>query len=191
MPSEQPFSSQPNAGDEPVGPLRAAEDAISSTGSPAIQQMTISELPSGTATLVFTDIEGSTRLLEALGERYGEVLAEHRKRLREVFSASGGVEVDTQGDALFFAFSRAKDAAVAAVEAQRPLPHTPGPKASRSPCAWASTPTSRPWVTKATWEQMCIGRAHLRGGPHGGSGQARGCPPSSMRPGFPQMSLLR
>ncbi|MBA2313003.1 MAG: tetratricopeptide repeat protein [Actinobacteria bacterium] len=87
--------------------------------------MTIPELPSGTVTLVFTDIEGSTRLLEALGERYGEVLAEHRKLLREAFSASGGVEVDTQGDALFHAFSRSKGAVLAAAEAQRALASHP------------------------------------------------------------------
>jgi len=85
----------------------------------------MAELPGGTVTLVFTDIEGSTRLLEALAEQYGKVLAEHRKLLREAFSSSGGVEVDTQGDALFYAFSRATDAVVAAVEAQRALASHP------------------------------------------------------------------
>ena len=79
----------------------------------------MAELPRGTVTLVFTDIEGSTRLLEALGERYREVLAEHRRLLREAFIAHGGVEVDTQGDAFFYVFPRAHDAAVTAAEAQR------------------------------------------------------------------------
>ena len=85
----------------------------------------MAELPGGTVTLVFTDIEGSTRLLEALAEQYGKVLAEHRKLLRDAFSSSGGVEVDTQGDALFYAFSRAKDAVLAAAEAQRAIASHP------------------------------------------------------------------
>jgi predicted ATPase/class 3 adenylate cyclase len=63
------------------------------------------ELPSGTVTFLFTDVEGSTRLLHELGaERYGQALAEHRRILREAFGAHGGVEVDTQGDAFFVAF---------------------------------------------------------------------------------------
>jgi predicted ATPase/class 3 adenylate cyclase len=79
------------------------------------------ELPQGTVTLVFTDIEGSTRLLASMGSRYEAVLAEHRKLLRAAFSSHAGIEVDTQGDALFYAFSRAQDAVTAAVEAQQYL----------------------------------------------------------------------
>ncbi|CAN5433857.1 hypothetical protein BH18ACT16_BH18ACT16_15570 [soil metagenome] len=74
----------------------------------------MAELPGGTVTLVFTDIEGSTRLLNSLGERYGEVLAEHRQLLREAFS-KGGVEVDTQGDAFFYTFERTHDALTGAL----------------------------------------------------------------------------
>ncbi|MGI8519159.1 MAG: adenylate/guanylate cyclase domain-containing protein [Actinomycetota bacterium] len=84
-------------------------------------------MPHGTVTLVFTDIEGSMRLLESLGERYGEVLAEHRRLLREAFTAHGGVEVDTQGDAFFFVFPRAQDATRAAMESQRLLASHPWP----------------------------------------------------------------
>ena len=63
-------------------------------------------LPTGTVTLLFTDIEGSTRLLQELGEEaYADALAEHRRLLREVFGANGGVEVDTQGDAFFVVFA--------------------------------------------------------------------------------------
>ena len=63
------------------------------------------DLPSGTVTFLFTDVEGSTRLLHELGaEGYGQALAEHRRVLREAFAAQGGVEVDTQGDAFFVAF---------------------------------------------------------------------------------------
>jgi class 3 adenylate cyclase len=76
-------------------------------------------LPAGTVTFVFSDIEGSTALLKRLGDRYGEVLAEHRRIVREVFAAHDGVEIDTQGDAFFFAFARAREAVAAAVAAQR------------------------------------------------------------------------
>src|SRR5206468_9541343 len=85
----------------------------------------MSELPTGTVTFLFTDIEGSTRLLHELGDDYADALAEHRRALREVFSRHSGVEVDTQGDAFFVAFARAKDALAAAVEAQRGLANGP------------------------------------------------------------------
>jgi len=76
-------------------------------------------LPSGTVTFVFTDIEGSTELLKQLGNGYGDVLAVHRRIVRETFVAADGIEIDTQGDAFFFAFPRARDAVAAAVRAQR------------------------------------------------------------------------
>jgi class 3 adenylate cyclase len=79
----------------------------------------MSSLPSGTVTFVFSDVERSTQLLKELGDRYGDLLDEHRRLMREHFTALGGVEIDTQGDAFFFAFSRARDAVTAAVEAQR------------------------------------------------------------------------
>jgi predicted ATPase len=80
------------------------------------------ELPSDSVTLLFTDIEGSTRLLNALGaEVYEEALAEHRRLLREAFAWRGGVEVDTQGDAFFYAFPSAAEAVEAAREGQQAL----------------------------------------------------------------------
>ena len=78
-------------------------------------------LPEGTVTLLFTDIEGSTRLLQELGEAYEQVLADHGRLIRRSVEESSGVVVDTQGDAFFVAFARARDAVVAAVEAQRAL----------------------------------------------------------------------
>jgi class 3 adenylate cyclase len=81
----------------------------------------MSSLPGGTVTFVFTDIEGSTRLLQELGDRYGDVVSDHRRLMRECMEAHGGNEIDTQGDAFFFSFPRAKDAAEAAVAAQRAL----------------------------------------------------------------------
>src|SRR5204863_2475942 len=83
------------------------------------------ELPTGTVTFLFTDIEGSTRLLQELGDAYAEALAEHRRVLREAFAAHGGVEVDTQGDAFFVAFSRAGDALAAARDGQARLAEGP------------------------------------------------------------------
>jgi predicted ATPase/class 3 adenylate cyclase len=76
------------------------------------------QLPSGTVTFLFTDVEGSTRLLHELGaERYGQALGEHRRILREAFTAHGGVEVDTQGDAFFVAFPTGPGALEAAEDA--------------------------------------------------------------------------
>jgi predicted ATPase/class 3 adenylate cyclase len=84
------------------------------------------DLPSGTVTFLFTDIEGSTRLLQELGsEAYAEALQEHRRILREAFARHGGVEVDTQGDALFVAFPTAPGALEAAREAQEALAQSP------------------------------------------------------------------
>jgi YVTN family beta-propeller protein len=71
--------------------------------------------------MLFTDIEGSTRLTHQLGERYGELLAGQRQILRDAVAAHGGREMDNQGDAFFFTFSGARDAALAAVDAQRGL----------------------------------------------------------------------
>jgi YVTN family beta-propeller protein len=79
------------------------------------------ELPSGTVTFLFTDIEGSTRLVKQLGRGYESVLADHQRILRESFAAHGGREVDTQGDSFFVVFPRAGDAIASAVEAQREL----------------------------------------------------------------------
>jgi class 3 adenylate cyclase len=79
------------------------------------------DLPAGTVTFLFTDVEGSTRLLQELRAGYADALTEHRRVLREAFAAHGGAEVDTQGDAFFVAFARAKDALGAAADAQRAL----------------------------------------------------------------------
>src|SRR5215470_6286730 len=82
----------------------------------------MSTLPGGTVTFVFTDIEGSTRLLQELGdEGYGQVSGDHRRLVRETFGTRDGTEIDTQGDAFFFSFPRARDAVAGAVDAQRAL----------------------------------------------------------------------
>jgi alpha-glucoside transport system substrate-binding protein len=79
------------------------------------------DLPTGTVTFLFTDIEGSTRHVRQLGRRYEQVLAEHQQILRDCFAAYRGREIDTQGDSFFVAFARAGDAVECAIEAQRTL----------------------------------------------------------------------
>ena len=81
----------------------------------------MTELPTGTVTLLFTDIEGSTRLLRRVGDAYVELLARHRALLEEAFTRSNGVVVDNEGDAFFVAFASAKDAVGAAAAAQHAL----------------------------------------------------------------------
>jgi predicted ATPase/class 3 adenylate cyclase len=82
----------------------------------------MAQLPRGTVTLLFSDIEGSTRLLQDLGPaRYARALQDHRRLLRDVFSSHGGVEVGTEGDSFFVAFPQARDAVVAASKAQAAL----------------------------------------------------------------------
>jgi predicted ATPase/class 3 adenylate cyclase len=83
-------------------------------------------LPVGTVTFLFTDIEGSTRLLSALGDRYPALLATHNGLLRDSIALHGGIELGTEGDAFFAVFGSALDAVTAAVEAQRGLTATPG-----------------------------------------------------------------
>src|ERR671935_857612 len=88
--------------------------------------MAVSRLPGGSVTFLFTDIEGSTRLIEELGEDgYVQALAEHRRLLRAAFSDRGGVEVDTQGDAFLYAFRDPAEALAAAGQGQQALERGP------------------------------------------------------------------
>jgi class 3 adenylate cyclase len=81
----------------------------------------MAELPTGTVTFLFTDIEGSTRMLQELGDDYGAVLAEHERIIRGAVAAGDGVEVSTGGDSFFVVFTDARSALVAAAQAQREL----------------------------------------------------------------------
>ena len=81
----------------------------------------MSQLPTGTVTFLFTDIEGSTRLIQKLGERFLAVLGEHSGIVRRALSEFGGVEVNTEGDSFFAAFRTPVDAVLAAVAIQRGL----------------------------------------------------------------------
>ena len=121
------------------------------------------DLPNGTVTFLFTDVEGSTRLLRQLGpERYAEALADHRRVLRDAFVADGGVEVDTQGDAFFVAFPTAAGAATAASwDSGRS-------RRGRSRCGWACTREHRPWPLRATSGSTSIAAARVAALAHGG-----------------------
>lgn len=83
--------------------------------------MATEQLPSGAVTFLFSDIEGSTRLVKQLRDRYEEVRVEHQSLLRTAFAAYAGHEIDTQGDSFFVAFSSARDAVLAAVDGQLAL----------------------------------------------------------------------
>jgi class 3 adenylate cyclase len=87
----------------------------------------VADLPVGTVTFAFTDIEDSTELLKRLGDDYREVLTMHRRIIRDAFAVRDGIEIDTQGDAFFYVFARARDAVAAAVEAQRRHAEAPWP----------------------------------------------------------------
>lgn len=119
----------------------------------------MAERPTGTVTFLFTDIEGSTRLLEALRDRYGDVLSTHARLLREAFAQFGGHEIDTQGDAFFVAFGRARDAVAAAVGAQRALAGE----------AWADGITVRVRMGLHTAEPLVGGERYVGMGVHRGA----------------------
>ena len=84
--------------------------------------------PSGTVTLLFTDIQGSTQLLQRLGHDYVQLQRDHQRLVREAFATWRGYEVDTQGDSFFAAFQDATDAVQAVVQAQRALAAHPWPQ---------------------------------------------------------------
>ena len=138
----------------------------------------MAELPGGTATLLFTDIEASTRLLHVLGPSYQDALATHRDLLREAFSAHDGAEVDTLREtAFFYAFARARDALAGAIQGQLRSSLIPGPRAPSCALEWGSTPVSPPSLKRATSAPMSISE-HASAQSRGGS---RSSPPTPAR----------
>jgi class 3 adenylate cyclase len=99
----------------------AESSPFASSNESREKRTTMRDPPTGTVTLLFTDIEGSTLLLQQLGERYASMLIEYRELLRTAFSEYHGYEVDTQGDGFFVVFVRAREAILATVAAQRAL----------------------------------------------------------------------
>ena len=93
--------------------------------------MVMAELPRGTVTFLFSDVEGSTRLAGQLGDEWPEVLEQHRRLLRAAFATHDGHEVKTEGDGFFVAFGRARDGVLAAADAQRAIEAHPWPEGAR------------------------------------------------------------
>src|SRR4026208_19865 len=137
------------------------------------------DLPTGTVTFLFTDVGGPTSLLHALGaEAYADALAEHRRVIRAACSAEGGVEVDTQGDAFFFAFPTAPGALTAASALTASL--ASGPISVR-----AGVHTGTPLVTDEGYVGTDVHRAaRIAAAGHGG--QRRGGPAPPQAPGAPR-----
>ena len=128
----------------------------------------MTSLPGGTVTFVFTDIAGSTELLKRLGDRYAEALAEHRRIVREAFGVRGGEEIDTQGDAFFYSFGRARDAVAAAVAAQRALATHSWPDGAELRVRM-SIPTGEPVVGEEGYVGIDVHRAaRICSAGHGG-----------------------
>ena len=128
----------------------------------------MSELPTGTVTLLFSDVEGSTRHLLTLGPQYEQALADHRRLLRDAFARAGGREVNTQGDSFLVAFTGARDALAAAVDGQRSLAaHTwPGDRPLR---VRMGIHTGEPVVREGDYVGLDVHRAaRISAAAHGG-----------------------
>ncbi len=142
--------------------------ALAPAPSPAPPDPAVSPVPTGTVSFLFTDIEGSTRLVQELGDDYGELLETHRQVLREAFEPHGGLEIDTQGDAFFFAFRRARDAVAAAVAAQRALAPIDWPRGARVTVR-IGIHTGEPGVAERGYHGLDVVRAaRISGAAHGG-----------------------
>ena len=125
-------------------------------------------LPAGRVTFLFTDIEGSTKLLHRLGADYAAVLATHRRLLRAAFTSHDGCEVDTQGDGFFVAFGRVFDAIAAALDSQRAL-HAQGWPHGEVVLVRMGIHTGEPLVVDDNYVGMDVHRAaRICSAAHGG-----------------------
>ncbi|HEU5345627.1 MAG TPA: adenylate/guanylate cyclase domain-containing protein [Ktedonobacterales bacterium] len=117
----------------------------------------MAQLPTGTVTFLFTDIEGSTQLLQRLGDNYARALGEHQALLRAAFAAHAGAEVDTQGDAFFVAFPTASGAVAAAIAATRALADHAWPEGVTLRVRMGlHSGARRSWWASTTSDWMCI-----------------------------------
>jgi WD40 repeat protein/class 3 adenylate cyclase len=147
---------------------RALEQAAAAQAPRLRPERVLPGLLSGTVTFLFTDIEGSTRLLDRLGERYAEVLNDHHRLLGDVFAEHGGQVVDTQGDAFFVAFERAGGAVAAAASVQRRLEAHPWPE-DASVRVRIGAHTGEPLVVGDHYVGMDVHRgARIAAAAHGG-----------------------
>jgi class 3 adenylate cyclase len=115
-------------------------------------------LPSGTVTFLFTDIEGSTKLLQQLGDQYTTLLSDQRQILRAAFEKWDGNEIDTQGDAFFASFPRATQAVAAVVEIQRALAAHDWPSGVEVRVRMGLH-TGEPWLVEEGYVGMDVHRA--------------------------------
>jgi predicted ATPase/class 3 adenylate cyclase len=128
----------------------------------------VSALPTGVVTFLFTDIEGSTRLLQQLGPRYGLALAQERALLRAAFARWQGCEVDTQGDAFFVAFERATNAVACAADIQRALADAEWPDGANV-CVRIGLHTGEPEIAAGGYVGLDVHRgARICSAGHGG-----------------------
>ncbi len=128
----------------------------------------MAELPTGTVTMLFSDIEGSTLLLSRLGSAYAEALDGQRKVLRKAWAAHGGTEMGTEGDSFFVVFPTAPDAVAAATQAQRELASYPWPGGERVRVRMGIH-TGSPTVHDGGYVGMDVHRAaRIAGAAHGG-----------------------
>src|SRR4029078_13218037 len=143
------------------------EKHVSIADHPALGE-TASAIPTGTVTFLFTEIEGSTRLLERLREEFADLLAEQRRVLRAAFADWNGFEVDTQGDSFFVAFPRAVDALRCTIEAQRAIASHRWPQGVQLRVRMAPHP-GEPIVQRAGYVGMDVHRAaRIGAAAHGG-----------------------
>ena len=142
----------------------------------SMERVRLVELPTGEVTLLFSDIEGSTRLLHRLGDTYGDVLATHHQVLRTVWDEFGGVEVNTEGDSFFMAFSQAAAAVEAAMAAQRCSRDKHGRTVTQCASGWVCTPVRRGCAAATTGASTCTtprGSAQPRTGARSSSASRR------------------
>ncbi|MGH7432753.1 MAG: ATP-binding protein [Candidatus Methylomirabilales bacterium] len=126
------------------------------------------DLPTGTVTFLFTDIEGSTLLLQTLGDRYAELLKAHYHLLSDTIAKHGGGVLGTEGDAVFASFPRARDALAAAVESQRRLAGHPWPD-NRPPRVRMGVHTGEPLKSEIGYVGIDLHRAaRIAAAGHGG-----------------------
>ena len=125
-------------------------------------------MPTGTVTFLFTDVEGSTRLVRELGDEYEALLDRHHRLVSEAFETHGGEEIDTQGDAFFFAFRRARDAVRAAVDAQLAIAAAEWPRNVRVRIR-IGIHTGEPGLAETGYHGLDVVRAaRISGSAHGG-----------------------
>ena len=125
-------------------------------------------MPEGTVTFVFTDVDGSTKLIQSLGDRYAGVLAEHRRLLRGAMEAHGGHEVDVTGDGCFLAFASARQAVAAAADVQRALRNHTWPRGAEV-CVRIGIHSGEPTIANEAYVGLDVHRAaRIMAAGHGG-----------------------